>query len=352
MAIVKRQSGSWKSILVSLGQRGLQVEAITDLPKLLDVQSRNCAEIVVVCERERGELQKSFDAAFEKLSSEHEQLVNAISDKFGARLKVIDGNLEAVRAQERTFGGHTFWFRLIHFKDSLAIRRTKGRLLAQRNKLLIGLQRETGSQKRYYDEKKQKISRKNDEYRFEIEKKANTAQEKVSIVEEALKSGTYFGAIAELKMIDLLSKLPDSYYVLNDVTLKLPDSVNFDGDWLSSAQIDHLVIGPAGVFVVEVKNWSKKFVEDGDFFNPFQQVKRHNYVCYTLLGRFVKTTVRSIVACAGYLPDKPDSSYAKVLSLEQVNGYILWFKDVRHDEAAIQKIVQRIEKEIEYANKY
>jgi hypothetical protein len=98
-----------------------------------------------------------------------------------------------------------------------------------------------------------------------------------------------------------------------------------------------------------VKNWSKKFTSDGDFFDPYQQVKRHNYVCYTLLSKIVRTTVRSIVACAGYLPDKPDSSYAKVLSLEQVNGYILWFKDVKHDDAAIQRIAQFIEKEIEYA---
>ncbi|RPH59956.1 MAG: NERD domain-containing protein [Chloroflexi bacterium] len=147
-----------------------------------------------------------------------------------------------------------------------------------------------------------------------------------------------------------MSKLSDNFYVINDVKLKLDKSVFFDNAWLSSAQIDHLVISPAGVFVIEVKNWSKKFTDEGNFYSPYQQVKRHNYVCYTLLNRTMKTTVRSIVAYSGHIPDKPNSSYAKVLPLEQVNGYILWFKDVNLDAVAMQKIAQIIEREIEYAN--
>lgn len=151
-------------------------------------------------------------------------------------------------------------------------------------------------------------------------------------------------------MIELLKKLPETYYVINDVTLELDKSVFFDGDWLSSAQIDHLVVGPAGAFVVEVKNWSKKFTSDGDFFDPYKQVKRHNYVCYTLLRKQFEVKVRNIIAYAGHIPEKPDDSFVKVLSLEQVNGYILWFKNVKHDAETVQRIVHLIEKEIDYAN--
>ncbi len=72
----------------------------------------------------------------------------------------------------------------------------------------------------------------------------------------------------------LTSKLNDDYYLLNDLYLR-----NGGGD------IDHIVLGPNGVFVLETKNWSGNISCNGDEWqragkrnfsgSPSRQVKRN-----------------------------------------------------------------------------
>ena len=69
-------------------------------------------------------------------------------------------------------------------------------------------------------------------------------------------------------------------------------------------------------------------MESGDFYNPFDQVSRANYLCYDLLREsFGKTRVRSIIACGGSLPDAPRGSYIKVVRPESLTNYILGFRN-------------------------
>jgi hypothetical protein len=143
-----------------------------------------------------------------------------------------------------------------------------------------------------------------------------------------LKSAELAGAEAELAVIDCLRALPSSAVVFNDVRLKATRYIRFNGIALMSAQIDHIVLTPAGVFVIETKRWSQRFVESGDFHNPFDQISRANYLCYDLLRRrFGKTRVRSIIACGGSLPDAPRESYVKVVRPENVASYIFGFRN-------------------------
>lgn len=143
-----------------------------------------------------------------------------------------------------------------------------------------------------------------------------------------LNSAELAGAEAELVVIERLRTLPSSAVVFNDVRLNATRHIRFNGIALMSAQIDHVVLTPAGVFVIETKRWSRRFVESGDFYNPFDQVSRANYLCYDLLREsFGKTRVRSIVACAGSLPDAPRESYIKVVRPESLTSYILGFRN-------------------------
>ncbi len=147
-------------------------------------------------------------------------------------------------------------------------------------------------------------------------------------VRSLLNSAELAGAQAELAVIDRLRTLPSSAVVFNDVRLKATRYIRFNGTALISAQIDHVVLTPAGVFVIETKRWSHRFVESGDFHNPFDQVSRANYLCYDLLREsFGKTRVRSIIACGGSLPDAPRESYIKVVRPESLTSYILGFRN-------------------------
>ncbi|MHA2365620.1 MAG: nuclease-related domain-containing protein [Candidatus Hodarchaeales archaeon] len=61
---------------------------------------------------------------------------------------------------------------------------------------------------------------------------------------------TRAGAEGELKALKYLEKLPDHYYILNQV--EIPDQKGSYG----VREIDYIVVGPNGVFLVEVKNIS------------------------------------------------------------------------------------------------
>ncbi|GEM_PF-747061 len=135
------------------------------------------------------------------------------------------------------------------------------------------------------------------------------------------------GARAELAVVEQLKRLPEGYIVLNDVRLRASRFHWYNGVPLQSAQIDHLVISPAGLFVIETKVWSRQFVESGDYHDPFDQVGRAGYLCYDTVKPFGKVQVRGIIACAGHLPPQPESAKVKVLRVEELAGYITWFKD-------------------------
>jgi len=151
----------------------------------------------------------------------------------------------------------------------------------------------------------------------------------IARVRSLLKSAELAGAEAELVVIDRLRMLPSSAVVFNDVQLEATRHIHFDGTALMSAQIDHVVLTPAGVFIIETKRWSHRFVQSGDFYDPFAQVSRASYLCYDLLREsFGKTRVRSIIACVASLPDAPRDSYIKVVRPESMNSYISGFRNV------------------------
>ena len=72
------------------------------------------------------------------------------------------------------------------------------------------------------------------------------------------------GLQGEKTVIKLLNKtLSNDYYLINDVYLR-------DG----GGDIDHIVLGPNGVFVLETKNWSSKINCNGD---EWQRIGKRNF---------------------------------------------------------------------------
>jgi hypothetical protein len=175
-----------------------------------------------------------------------------------------------------------------------------------------------------------------------IENKCRTIKYNVDLFQNVLSSSEFAGARAELELIESLRTLPDNYYIINDVKLEIDKAIHFDGEWLTSAQIDHIVVAPSGIFVIEVKNWSKKFMRDGDYFDPYQQVKRASYLCYKLIGEAYNLKTRSVIAHKGFVPEKPSDSHAKVLTIGEVKGYILWFKESIANDQVVKDVANQL----------
>ncbi len=101
------------------------------------------------------------------------------------------------------------------------------------------------------------------------------------------------GAEGEKRVLSLLSRLPNNFYVIPDVELVIGRK---------TAQIDYIIIGPTGIFVVESKNLKgkisgnakdemllkTKLLKDGSFdtkkiYNPLLQVSTHSRLLLELL---------------------------------------------------------------------
>lgn len=105
---------------------------------------------------------------------------------------------------------------------------------------------------------------------------------------------TKTGLTGEKETVNLLAKLPEDYYVFNDV------NIMFDG---KNSQIDNIIVSPNGVCIVETKNHKGNIVgkiEDrhwtqhkvgrkgtpyhNNLYNPIKQVKTHTW----RLSQFLK----------------------------------------------------------------
>lgn len=104
---------------------------------------------------------------------------------------------------------------------------------------------------------------------------------------------TILGEIGEKQVAMELKRLPSEYITINDVLLSMG---NF------SSQIDHIVLSPKGIFVIETKNytgwifgnksnreWTKVYYRDKyRFYNPILQNDKHISVLKEFLSKEVE----------------------------------------------------------------
>lgn len=96
-----------------------------------------------------------------------------------------------------------------------------------------------------------------------------------------VQSPEYWGAYGEIKVLQQLQKLDDRYHIMCNVDIQLRDYVRYRGERnLRSAQMDFVVVGPTGIYVLEVKNWSSEKVNHHTGLNPYEQVDRAGMVLW------------------------------------------------------------------------
>lgn len=162
------------------------------------------------------------------------------------------------------------------------------------------------------------------------------------------KNNLILGAIGEQRVVDELKKLPDTYTVINNFQLRLDKPIynKRENQRIFSAQADHLVVGPSGVFLIETKNWSNETLRASSGFSPFDQIKRTSFALYCYINPKQKNSffyslfkssphkkvpLRSILVMVGVNVKEKDK-FIKVLNLERLNGYITYFPKVFEKE--------------------
>jgi hypothetical protein len=168
------------------------------------------------------------------------------------------------------------------------------------------------------------------------------------------------GAIGENSVVNELQKLSDNYYLINDFSVEFNPPIynKKENDRIFSIQIDHLLICQSGVFLLETKNWSKQSIKNLDLRSPVEQILRTSYALFVLLNsesKFnnislarhhwgsKKIPIRNIIVMTNEKP-KEEFKHVKVLSLNELNGYIKYFDQI-FSEAEVENIFNYLNNE-------
>ena len=169
------------------------------------------------------------------------------------------------------------------------------------------------------------------------------------------------GAIGENAVVNELQKLSDSHYLINDFSLEFDSPIynKKEDDRIFSIQIDHLLISPSGVFLLETKNWSKQSIENLDLRSPVEQILRTNYAIFVLLNsdsRFNKVSlahhhwgskkipIRNVIVMTNEKP-KEEFKHVKVLSVSELIGYVKYFDRIFND-VEVKSIFDYLNREV------
>ncbi len=94
-------------------------------------------------------------------------------------------------------------------------------------------------------------------------------------------------------------------------------------EYVKSCQIDHVVVGSGGIFLIKTKNWSGKTLRRAGF-TPHHQIERAGYIFYIKIINLFRRrlSIQNIVVTLGRVP-KNKHQYVQQLSIKELNSYIL-----------------------------
>ncbi len=129
-----------------------------------------------------------------------------------------------------------------------------------------------------------------------------------------------YGAIGELKVIKELKELSNNFYVLNNYKIRFNKAIynRQTDDYIQSIQVDHVVVGPTGFFIIEKKNWSDKTVKRKDLFSPVRQVERMGFAMFVWLNSAIR---EGIIIFSGSFWGSKKISPQKIITLVKAKHY-------------------------------
>lgn len=169
---------------------------------------------------------------------------------------------------------------------------------------------------------------------YELEKTKKAIQDLRTIIA---------GAKGEYAVEQELKKLPSNFYVINDYRLNFvrPIINKQTGEKIFSIQIDHLVISPGGVFILETKNWSQKSIRSLNLRSPVEQIQRSSYALFVFINNNIsinthhwgakQISLKSILVMTGATTNQK-FKYVKVKHLSELNVYLKYFDAIYSDD--------------------
>lgn len=166
-----------------------------------------------------------------------------------------------------------------------------------------------------------------------------------------------YGALGEQKVVKTLETLSDEYYLINDFDVSFSKAIynRQENDYIKSVQIDHILVGPPGIFLIETKNWSEKSINSVNLRSPVEQIKRTSFALFYMLNNesssnklqlnkhhwgSKKISIKNLIVLINSKP-KEEFQYVKILTVNELISYVNYFKPIYSSDETT-KIAEKI----------
>ena len=122
-----------------------------------------------------------------------------------------------------------------------------------------------------------------------------------------------------------LNRLPTTYYIFGDIVLSLYRPVKYKKteEYVKFCQLDFLVVGPTGIFVIEAKEWSQKILREASCL-PLKETDKAGLIFYIrMLNKFHRKFPIYNVAVMLQKVTKVSYEYVRHLTLRELYWFIL-----------------------------
>jgi|GEM_PF-262692 len=342
MATVYNQIGSLTELLSKCSYKGINFNSFKEIIEFLN--------------NYKSSLKHSKEKAKEDLNKEIENLKSVLNDvlaKYELKNKAICDLLDKQLAEldlllsiPQDNSSNPFkllFYRCRFFRNtkkreylSSNYEKEKDKYLKSTNEAIKEIQERLGDRESNYDKWVEKLSN-------EYISRSNYIH---SVLME--NSAFVYGAKGEHIAVEELKRLPDSSSIINNVCYKFRKAVHDrkNDDWIYSAQVDHVVVGPTGIFLIETKNWSMESTVNKDLFSPVKQINRSGHAIYIVLNDAIekghlgalnkqwgakRVSVRKIILLTGHKPNA-EYQFVKLLNLSEIRNYITQGETIFNNE--------------------
>ncbi len=311
MAVMAGESGAWANVRQHLREKFIDVSSPAELLPLLHTLQQKQAQ-------GEGLLRKLLEEELALNAAALFQAHTELPSKIAGQNQLL---LEEARQIERDLSVHrcASWLKryTVLLLPIARLHRRKKALYRRKEQITSTLHQDLARRQQQHDYMCHNRP-------LVVAKRLQQIADQCACVDQVLHSPQLAGARAELDVLACLRNLPNDYYVHGDLKLRAHRKIRFTGEYLQSAQIDYLVVGPTGVFVVEVKCWGRQHIARNGYHDPYEQVGRHSYLCYDLIRTYgEKARVQSVIVNCGILPPpRGDDYHVQVVTLPNLLGFL------------------------------
>lgn len=275
MATIHGQAGSVTSLLLLLQGTSYTFTLLDDVLIFQRDYQKNLDALKVKSKTELSDSITQLEKDFRQKTEEYELKMKEKRESLQAEQQKLEKELPALKQEQENFFLNLFNKVKYYFASS------------RKKTLDEHLESEAQRAYQYLEDEIQDIKARLDDEKAHpdlwLEKliQKNTAD--LQWVQKTISENTrlLIDAQAELKAVETLKTLPESYMVINDYTRKFykPFHNKQTDEWITAVHIDHIVIGPAGLFLIDT------CTQVADFVEPAKQLNQFNFVLTSMLNQ-------------------------------------------------------------------